>query len=218
MKFAQLFNPNDPVFSVDGYPSTLFPANFPAEIESQIKSEFEDYDIAISPPWRWVQRFHLVLDRHLYQWQKLIASERFLRDDDGIYNYDLTEESSTSGEHSEESQNQAQGQNDQFVSDTPDGSLQDISHYMSSGSRDSGTSSGSGSTSGTSESESTLRRYGNIGVMTSAQILGGYREATNYDAYQTIFREIEFLFVGSFDLDDNGSLDVVVNPIPFGGV
>ena len=97
MKFGQLFNPNDPVFSVDGYPSTLFPVNFPAEIANQIKSEFEDYDIALSPPWRWVQRFHLVLDRHLYQWQKLIASERFLRDDDGIYNYDLTEESSTSG-------------------------------------------------------------------------------------------------------------------------
>ena len=213
MKFGQLFNPNDPVFSVAGYPSTLFPANFPAEIEAQIKSEFEDYDIAISPPWRWVQRFHLVLDRHLYQWQKLIASERFLRDDDGIYNYDLTEESSTSGSHATESE--SEGQSDQFVSDTPDGSLQDISNYMSSGSRDSGTSSGS--TSGTSESESTLRRYGNIGVMTSAQILGGYREATNYDAYQTIFREIEFLFVGSFDLDDNGSFDLLVNPNPFLG-
>ena len=213
MKFAQLFNPNDPVFSVAGYPSTLFPANFPAEIEAQIKSEFEDYDIAISPPWRWVQRFHLVLDRHLYQWQKLIASERFLRDDDGIYNYDLTEESTTSGSHATESE--SEGQNNQFISDTPDGSLQDISNYMSSGSRDTGSSSGS--TSGTSESESTLRRYGNIGVMTSAQILGGYRDATNYDAYQTIFKEIEFLFIGSFDLDDNGSLDVVVNPRPFGG-
>lgn len=213
MKFAQLFNPTDPVFSVDGYPNTLFPANFPPEIAAQIKAEFEDYDIAISPPWRWLQRFHLVLDRHLYQWQKLIASERFLRDDDGIYNYDLTEESTTSGSHSTESE--SEGQSDQFVSDTPDGSLQDIANYMSSGSRNSGT--GSDSTSGTSESESTLRRYGNIGVMTSAQILGGYREATNYDAYQTIFKEIEFLFIGSFDLDDNGSLDVVVNPIPFGG-
>lgn len=213
MKFGQLFNPADPVFSVAGYPSTLFPANFPAEIADQIKSEFEDYDIALSPPWRWVQRFHLVLERHVYQWQKLIASERFLRDDDGIYNYDLTEESTTSGSHATESE--AEGQNDQFVSDTPDGSLTDIANYMSSGSRDSGTSSGS--TSGTSESESTLRRYGNIGVMTSAQILGGYRDATNYDAYETIFREIEHLFIGSFDLDDNGSLDLIVNPPQFGG-
>lgn len=213
MKFAQLFNPENPIFNVVGYPSTLFPANFPEEIAVQIKSEFQDYDIALSPPWRWVERFHLTIERHLYQWQKLIASERFLRDDDGIYNYDLTEESETSGTHETESENE--GTTDQFVSDTPDGSLTDIENYMSSGSRDSGSSSGS--TSGSSSTESTLRRYGNIGVMTSAQILGGYRDATNYDAYQTIFRDLEMLFIGSFDLEDNGTFDLVVNPPEFGG-
>lgn len=209
MKFSQLFNPNNPTFNVPGYPSALFPESVSDEMAAQIKSEFADYDLALSPPWRWVERFHLVIERHIYQWEKLLASERFLRDDDGIFNYDLTEESETSGSHSTESE--SEGQTDQFVSDTPDGSLTDIENYMSSGSRDSGSTSGS--SSGTSATESTLRRYGNIGVMTSAQILGGYRDATNYDAYQTIFRDLEMLFIGSFDLDDNGSFDLVVNPM-----
>lgn len=209
MKFQKLFNQESPVFNVSGYPQTLFPEDVPDEIKNQIMCEFFNYDLAISPPWVWVQRFHMVIERHLYQWEKLIASERFLRDDDGIFNYDLTEESETSGTHETESENE--GTSDQFVSDTPDGSLTDIENYMSSGSRDSGSSSGS--TSGSSSTESTLRRYGNIGVMTSAQILGGYREATNYDAYQTIFREIQHLFIGCFDLDDNGSFDLVVNPV-----
>lgn len=209
MKFSQLFDQNSPVFNVDGYPSTLFPNYFPEEIADQIKSEFEDYDIALSPPWRWVRKLHLTIDRHFYQWQKLIASEQLLRDDDAIYNYDLTETSESSGSHTTESENE--GTTNQFVSDTPDGSLQDIENYMSSGTRESG--SGSGNTSGSSSTEAKLRRYGNIGVMTSAQILGGYRDAINYDAYQTIFRDLEPLFIGSFDLDDNGSFDLTVNPM-----
>ena len=208
MKFAQLFNPNSPVFNVTGYPSTLFPANFPEEIAAQIKSEFEDYDIALSPPWRWVERFHLTIERHLYQWQKLLASERYLRDEDGIYNYDLTEKSEFNGKSATDTRQNNNGQ--QYVSDTPDGNLVDIENYMSSGSRDQ--SSGRGESTSANESVSSLRRYGNIGVMTSAQILGGYREAIDYDAYKAIFRDLESLFVGSFDLDDNGSFDLVVNP------
>lgn len=213
MKFQKLFDQTSPVFNVTGYPTTLFPTDCPDEIKNQIMCEFFNYDIAISPPWVWVQRFHMVIERHLYQWQKLIASEQFLRDDDGIYNYDLTEESESSGQHS--SENSGSGENNNFVSDTPDGSLTDIEHYMSSGARESGTSESE--SSGSSSSETYLRRYGNIGVMTSAQILGGYREATNYDAYQTIFREIQHLFIGCFDLDDNGEFDLLINPPIFGG-
>lgn len=48
-----------------------------------------------------------------------------------------------------------------------------------------------------------LRRYGNIGVMTAAQILGGYREAQQYDIYQNvIFPECEQLFLHFVDLDE----------------
>lgn len=208
MKFAQLFDQNSPVFNVSGYPSTLFPADFPEEIAAQIKSEFQDYDIALSPPWRWVERFHLTIERHLYQWQKLLASERYLRDDDGIYNYDLNETSTYNGKSASDNRNQTNGQ--QYVSDTPDGSLNDISQYMSSGSRDQNTGRSEGAS--VNESKSTMRRYGNIGVMTSAQILGGYRDAIDFDAFRLIFRDLESLFIGSFDLDDNGSFDLVVNP------
>lgn len=208
MKFAQLFDQNSPVFNVSGYPSTLFPADFPEEIAAQIKSEFQDYDIALSPPWRWVERFHLTIERHLYQWEKLLASERYLRDEDGIYNYDLNETSTYNGKSASDNRNQTNGQ--QYVSDTPDGSLNDISQYMSSGSRDQNTGRSEGAS--VNESKSTMRRYGNIGVMTSAQILGGYRDAIDFDAFRLIFRDLESLFIGSFDLDDNGSFDLVVNP------
>lgn len=208
MKFAQLFDQNSPVFNVSGYPSTLFPADFPEEIAAQIKSEFQDYDIALSPPWRWVERFHLTIERHLYQWEKLLASERYLRDEDGIYNYDLNETSTYNGKSASDNRNQTNGQ--QYVSDTPDGSLNDISQYMSSGSRDQNTGRSEGAS--VNESKSTMRRYGNIGVMTSAQILGGYRDAIDFDAFRVIFRDLESLFIGSFDLDDNGSFDLVVNP------
>lgn len=209
MKFQQLFNLESPIYQIDGYPTTLFPEDCPDEIKNQIMCEFFNYDLAISPPWVWVQRFHLVIERHLYQWEKLIASEKYLRDEDGIYNYDLKEESTSSGSHS--TSNTGTGQNNQFVSDTPDGSLTDIENYMSSGAREIGESQSS--SSGTSLNSGNMRRYGNIGVMTSAQILGGYREAINYDAFQTIFREIQHLFIGCFDLDDNGSFDLVVNPV-----
>lgn len=208
MKFAQLFDQNSPVFNVSGYPSTLFPADFPEEIAEQIKSEFQDYDIALSPPWRWVERFHLTIERHLYQWEKLLASERYLRDEDGIYNYDLNETSTYNGKSASDNRNQTNGQ--QYVSDTPDGSLNDISQYMSSGSRDQNTGRSEGAS--VNESKSTMRRYGNIGVMTSAQILGGYRDAIDFDAFRVIFHDLESLFIGSFDLDDNGSFDLVVNP------
>lgn len=160
------------------------------------------------PPWRWVERFHYVIKRHINQWQRLIDSETALRADDAIYNYDLNESSSYTSENETESTTETT--DEQFTSDTPDGSLSDIENYMSSGGR--GTSEASGTSTGSGSGSATMRRYGNIGVMTSAQILGGYREATDYDAYQTIFRELEPLFIGVFDMDTEGEFVLTVNP------
>lgn len=207
MKFDQFLNPVSPAFNVPGFPTTLYPEAVPEEIANQITGHFIGYDIAVSPPWVWLLKWHNTIARHLYQWQKLIESERALRDEDGIYNYDLTEETEFSNETGTETS--GTGTDEQFMSDTPDGSLSDIANYMSSGAKNS--SASSGESSGTSSGASSMRRYGNIGVMTSAQILGGYRDATNFDAYEIIFRDLEPLFIGVFDLDDNGEFDLTIN-------
>lgn len=207
MRFSNLLNPNSNIYSVSGFPATLFPTEmndaeqYPhgSEMIEHITEHFFEYQITISPPWYWVRRFHATIKKHLYQWEKLIQSEQALRDDDAIYNYDLTE----SGTYS----NTGEGQNDNYVSDTPDGSIQpsDIETYMSSAGR---TKTGT-----TGEGEHELTRKGNIGVMTSAQILGGYREAVNFDAYKIIFAELEPLFLGVFDdFAEIGNYDLLVNP------
>lgn len=208
MRFCELLKTTSNIYQVDGFPTTLFPAEmsdaeqYPhgSEMVEQISEHFFEYQITIVPPWYWVRRFHSVIRRHLYQWEKLIESEQQLRDEDAIYNYDLTE----SGEY----ENAGSGQADNYVSDTPDGSIQpsDIETYMSNASRNKSETDGSGTHS--------LRRYGNIGVMTSAQIMGGYREAVDYDAYRTIFAELEPLFLGVFeDFAEIGSYDLTVNPV-----
>lgn len=208
MRFSNLLNPNSKIYQMSGFPSTLFPAEmddlqtYPhgAEMVENITEHFFEYQITISPPWYWVRRFHATIKKHLYQWEKLIESEQQLRDDDAIYNYDLNE----SGTYS----NTGEGQNDNYVSDTPDGSIQpsDIESYMSSAGR---TKTGT-----TGEGEHTLRRYGNIGVMTSAQIMGGYRDAINFDAYKIIFAELEPLFLGVFeDFAEVGAFDLTVQPV-----
>lgn len=208
MKFQALFDPDGPTFHVPGFPQTLFPDDVPDEMQSQIKTEFYDFDIAVSPPWVWVERFHHLIKRHLYQWEKLLASEQVLRDDDALFNYDLTEKSTTTA-HSE-AESSGTGTNTAYMSDTPDGSLGDIENYMSAGSKNSDVSTGN--SKGNSTGSVDLRRYGNIGVMTAAQILGGYREAMDYDAYQVIFAELSPLFLGSYDLEDSGEFVRTVDP------
>lgn len=208
MRFSNLLNPNSKIYQMSGFPSTLFPAEmddlqtYPhgAEMVENITEHFFEYQITILPPWYWVRRFHATIKKHLYQWEKLIQSEQALRDDDAIYNYDLTE----TGTYS----NSGEGQNDNFVSDTPDGSIQpsDIETYMSSAGRTKSDTAGEG--------EHELTRKGNIGVMTSAQILGGYREAVNFDAYKIIFAELEPLFLGVFeDFAEVGVFDLTVQPV-----
>jgi hypothetical protein len=208
MRFCELLKTTSPVYNVEGFPTTLFPAEMSdtqqyahgSEMIEQISEHFFEYNITIAPPWYWVRRFHSVIRRHLWQWEKLIESEQRLRDDDAIYNYDLNE----SGTY----ENTGSGQADSYVSDTPDGSIQpsDIETYMSNAGRNKNETEGSG--------EHTLRRYGNIGVMTSAQIMGGYREAVDYDAYRVIFAELEPLFLGVFEeFAEVGSYDLKVNPV-----
>lgn len=191
-----------------GFPSTLFPAEmddlqtYPhgAEMVENITEHFFEYQITISPPWYWVRRFHATIKKHLYQWEKLIQSEQALRDDDAIYNYDLTE----TGTYS----NSGEGQNDNFVSDTPDGSIQpsDIESYMSSAGRTKSDTAGEG--------EHELRRFGNIGIRTSGEVLANYREVMNFDAYKVIFAELEPLFLGVFeDFAEVGAFDLTVQPV-----
>ena len=191
-----------------GFPTTLFPAEmddlqtYPhgAEMVENITEHFFEYQITISPPWYWVRRFHATIKKHLYQWEKLIQSEQALRDDDAIYNYDLTE----TGTYS----NSGEGQNDNFVSDTPDGSIQpsDIETYMSSAGRTKSDTAGEG--------EHELRRFGNIGIRTSGEVLTNYREVMNFDAYKVIFAELEPLFLGVFeDFAEVGAFDLTVQPV-----
>ena len=193
---------------MSGFPSTLFPAEmddlqtYPhgAEMVENITEHFFEYQITISPPWYWVRRFHATIKKHLYQWEKLIQSEQALRDDDAIYNYDLTE----TGTYS----NSGEGQNDNFVSDTPDGSIQpsDIETYMSSAGRTKSDTAGEG--------EHELRRFGNIGIRTSGEVLANYREVMNFDAYKVIFAELEPLFLGVFeDFAEVGAFDLTVQPV-----
>lgn len=203
MLFQNLTDPNSPVFNVAGYPQTLYPESeyLTEEMKSQISLHYMDYHINTVPPWIWLIKFHAYIRQHDYQWYKLIESEKALRDEDGIYNYDLREESSGSQEYESRNNNESEGTTEGFTSDTPDGSLSDIETYMSAGSRSGSEGSSSGTASGSSSGQSSLRRYGNIGVMTSAQILGGYREAVDYNAYDVIWRDLDHLFIGVFDDD-----------------
>ena len=48
-----------------------------------------------------------------------------------------------------------------------------------------------------------VAKGGNIGVQTASQILGGYREAQVFDAYESvIFPEVNQLFLNVIDLDE----------------
>lgn len=209
MLFSNLLDQQSPVFNVPGYPSTLFPddENLTDEMKENIKDHYLRMHINMVPPWMWVKHFHLIVKQHSYQWKKLIESEQALRDDDGIFNYDLTEESSSEGGYRNSSENESNNTNESYMSDTPDGSLEDIGQYMSAGSRSTNSGQSSGTGEGNTFGSGRLRRYGNIGVMTSAQILGGYREAIDYNAYDTIWRELDPLFIGVYDEDfDDGTM------------
>lgn len=103
--------------------------------------------------------------------------------------------------------------------DTPDGFTADIENYLSSASKDNtqesetvkqfgntittqnGTTDSVTNDRGNTQETSTMHRYGNIGVQTAAQILGGYRQAQVFDVYEeVIFQEVSQLFLSVIDL------------------
>lgn len=182
----------------------LFPDNIPltAEDIEQIKVHFANRLVCHSYPQYWLSKFHNVVKRESVKWRKLIESEDILTPDDAHYNYDLHENGTNSGtgNYTDNGTNQATQTANDFTSDTPDNAVDDIERYMSTAGRSSVTNGGTASSTGnnSNSSEYAMRRYGNIGVQTAAQIMGGYRESVKYCAYDTIFEELEPLFIGTF--------------------
>lgn len=256
------------------FPSLYPPNTLPDEIIENINSYFYDREIAYSAPEQFLRQWWRLTKERAYTWIKLLATEKVLRDDDMLFNYDLTEHSTDTrtGEGKSESlntpnlktvitpdllntnqnnQNQTTtGQSTQSGSstdnqnqttremDTPDGITTDIESYVTRASKDDQQNSNQNSqinvssqnlstndvqisrqTGTTTEhrkgedkseskteskdvNEHDLRRYGNIGTMTVASVLGGYREAQQFDVYKNIiFPECEELFLHYVDLE-----------------
>ena len=280
------------------FPSLYPPDVLPDEVIENINSYFYDREIAYSAPEKFLRQWWRLVKERAYAWTKLLQTETVLRDDDMLFNYDLTEHSEdnreTSGKsesvnrpdikdkitpdllnttQSDSTQAGSQSQNTQENNsqnasnnqtttengshgtiehdmDTPDGITDDIDNYLSRANKSTetdnvtntqnGTTSQSGNrsttqngsnnqkinektinrqtgtttshhygeensqtnSSGSDKNIHDLRRYGNIGTMTVASVLGGYREAQQFDVYsQVIFPECENLFLHFVDLD-----------------
>ena len=203
LPFFRFFDEKDPViYPPDAVYKTLFPADWhlSAVIKEQIKTNFANYFTNSANPQYWLGRFHALIRREQDKWQKLLDSENALRPDDAIYNYDLKETTQyqTSGQSAGGSTRTG------YNSETPEGSTSDIEQYMSAANKNVDSNNDSASSTG----EQTVTRQGNIGVMTAAQILGGYREAVNWCALEeVIFPELEKLFVMIWEEDEgNGYL------------
>ena len=280
------------------FPSLYPPDVLPDEVIENINSYFYDREIAYSAPEKFLRQWWRLVKERAYAWTKLLQTETVLRDDDMLFNYDLTEHSEdnreTSGKsesvnrpdikdkitpdllnttQSDSTQAGSQSQNTQENNsqnasnnqtttengshgtiehdmDTPDGITDDIDNYLSRANKSTetdnvtntqnGTTSQSGNrsttqngsnnqkinektinrqtgtttshhygeensqtnSSGSDKNIHDLRRYGNIGTMTVASVLGGYREAQQFDVYsQVIFPECENLFLHFVELD-----------------
>lgn len=227
LPFFKYFDETDKViYPDDAQYKTLWPENCPLadDVREQIKVHFCNYLTNFAYPQYWLSRFHNLVNREADKWIKLIESESALRPDDAIYNYDIQETThyTTNGESSTTSSNESNTtteesnttKNTGYTSDTPEGSVADIETFMSAASHQDATSTGNGTTgttgsgtqnnTGSSTGDQTLTRKGNIGVMTSAQIIGGYREAIAWCAYdEVIFPELEKLFIGIWERDDD---------------
>lgn len=191
LPFFRFFDRNDTVIYPKGARYNWFwPENciLNGFIQDQIMDNFANYFVNSANPQYWIGRFQLLVLREQDKWQKLLDSENALRPDDAIYNYDMTEKTNytTSGQSAGGSTRTG------YNSETPEGSTSDIETYMSAANKNVDSNNDSASSTG----EQTVTRQGNIGVMTSAQILGGYRAAVNWCALEeVIFPELEKLFV-----------------------
>lgn len=191
LPFFRFFDRNDTVIYPKGarynwfWPDNCILNGF---IQDQIMDNFANYFVNSANPQYWIGRFQLLVLREQDKWQKLLDSENALRPDDAIYNYDLRETTSyqTTG------QSQSGSTRTGYNSETPEGSTADIETYMSAANKNVDSNNDTASSTG----EQTVTRQGNIGVMTSAQILGGYRAAVNWCALEeVIFPELEKLFI-----------------------
>ena len=198
LPFFRFFDRNDPVIYPKGarynwfWPDNCILNGF---IQDQIMDNFANYFVNSSDPQYWIGRFQLLVLREQDKWQKLLTSEDALRPDDAIYNYDMSETTSyqTSGN------SQSGGTRTGYNSETPEGATSDIESYMSAANKSVDSNNDSASSTG----EQTVTRKGNIGVMTSAQILGGYRAAVNWCALEeVIFPALEKLFVMIWEGDE----------------
>lgn len=211
LPFFKFFDRNDPVIYPKGarynwfWPDNCILNGF---IQDQIMDNFANYFVNSADPQYWIGRFQLLILREQDKWQKLLDSENALRPQDAIYNYDMEE--TTNYETSGQSTGNATrtGNNTGYVSETPEGSVSDIANYMSAANKNVTNNNDSTTDSGTSTGNQTVTRKGNIGVMTSAQIIGGYRDAINWCALEeVIFPALEKLFVMIWEGDEgNGYL------------
>lgn len=191
LPFFRFFDRNDTVIYPKGARYNWFwPENciLNGFVQDQIMDNFANYFVNSANPQYWIGRFQLLVLREQDKWQKLLDSENALRPDDAIYNYDMTEKTNYTTSGRSEGGSTRTGYN----SETPEGSTSDIEQYMSAANKNVDSNNDSASSTG----EQTVTRQGNIGVMTSAQILGGYRAAVNWCALEeVIFPELEKLFI-----------------------
>lgn len=207
LPFFKFFDETDVViYPVGAKYSTLWPANciLTDDVKEQIKVNFCNYFVNSAHPQYWLARFHALINREQDKWQKLLESENALRPQDAIYNYDMEE--TTNYETSGQSTGSATrtGDNTGYVSETPEGSVSDIASYMSAANKNIANNNDSTTDSGSSTGNQTVTRKGNIGVMTAAQIIGGYRDAVNWCALEeVIFPELEKLFIMIWEEDED---------------
>ena len=197
LPFFRFFDESDPViYPPNAVYKTLFPVDWhlSSVIKEQIKTNFANYFTNSGNPQYWLGRFHALIRREQDKWQKLLTSEDALRPDDAIYNYDMTETTNYSTTGQSASGSTRTGYN----SETPEGSTADIETYMSAANK----SVDSNNDSATSSGEQTVIRKGNIGAMTAAQVIGGYRDAINWCALEeVIFPALEKLFIMIWEED-----------------
>ena len=75
------------------FPSLYPPDTLPDEIIENINSYFYDREIAYSAPEKFLRQWWRLVKERAYAWTKLLKTESVLRDDDMLFNYDLTEHS-----------------------------------------------------------------------------------------------------------------------------
>ena len=215
LPFFKFFDRNDPVIYPNGARYVwIWPENCILDgfIQDQIMDNFANYFVNSSDPQYWIGRFQLLVMREQDKWQRLLQSEHLLRPQDAYYNYDMTETTEFSANGTKRTTNSDSTNNTHYVSETPEGSVEDITNYMSAASSDHNLSTYNVSDTADNTGNQTVTRKGNIGAMTAAQIIGGYRDAVNWCALEeVIFPALEKLFVMIWEEDEGNGYLYTIN-------